>query len=82
MAYPVYRYFCAVTAFDHLSQYSCLGERFAKMEMSILLRTLIQRYSWEHIVDNPVPRYKPVFLRFNDDLHLKFSKLHIATPLS
>ncbi|KAG5175245.1 cytochrome P450 [Tribonema minus] len=56
-------------------EYLCLGERFARMEAAVLLRTLIQRYNWEHAAKDPRVWYSPVFMKFTDDLPLIFTKV-------
>ncbi|KAG5175247.1 cytochrome P450 [Tribonema minus] len=56
-------------------EYLCLGERFARMETCVFVRTLIQCYNWKHAIQNPRVWYNPVFFKFTDDLPLIFSKV-------
>ncbi|KAG5175248.1 cytochrome P450 [Tribonema minus] len=58
-------------------EYQCLGERFAEMEICILLRHLVRDFTWTHAAADPRIWYgdgAPLFMRFTDGLPLVFAK--------
>jgi cytochrome P450 len=54
-------------------QYSCIGEKFATMEIALLLREMLTRYDIAHACADPRAYYNPLFLRFTDNLPLHFT---------
>jgi cytochrome P450 len=63
------------------TQYSCLGDRFVTLEVALFLRALLQRYDVAQVSAEAKPFYTPMFLRFKQNLPLKFTPRKDASKL-
>ena len=60
-------------------QRQCIGDRFAEMELTLLLVTLVQRYRFTLVPDHPVELEPSVTLRPKHGMRMTLTKRHNGT---